>query len=181
MEVSVPCDQACPCYIKLSGFSDREVGGFGEGYTKPSLRSAGSTTLNFSLALPRTNVEANGKKGNALINQSKWTGPSIKDGLDDFDTESVTTGSEVKDGYCQRLSMLVLAFGAAVGRHGLASAALGAVADTGLIVSVEHGTVYLMVLTLLGPVVCRRRLADLLVHVSIINMIQHFTTPGNID
>lgn len=33
--------------------------------------------------------------------------------------------SEVKDGYCQWLSMLVLAFGAAVGRHGLASAALG--------------------------------------------------------
>ncbi|KAK3504417.1 hypothetical protein B0T13DRAFT_485463 [Neurospora crassa] len=138
MEVSVPCDQACPCYIKLFGFSDREVGGFGEGYTKPSLRSAGSTTLNFSLALPRTNAEANGKKGNAL----KWTGPSIKDGLDDFDTES-NTGSEVKDGYCQRLSMLVLAFGAAVGRHGLASAALGAVADTGLIVSVEHGTVHI--------------------------------------
>ncbi|KHE86443.1 hypothetical protein GE21DRAFT_1204001 [Neurospora crassa] len=131
MEVSVPCDQACPCYIKLSGFSDREVGGFGEGYTKPSLRSAGSTTLNFSLALPVGHYE-------------------------------------VKDGYCQRLSMLVLAFGAAVGRHGLASAALG-------------GECYLMVLTLLGPVVCRRRLADLLVHVSIINMIQHFTTPGNID
>ncbi|EGO58337.1 hypothetical protein NEUTE1DRAFT_101204 [Neurospora tetrasperma FGSC 2508] len=126
MEVSVLCDQIRPCYIKLFGFSDRDVGGFGEGYAKPSLLSAGSTTLNLSLAL---NDE-----------------------------------SEVKDGYCQRLSMLVLAFEAAVGWHGLASAALGGEC-----------------LTLLGSVASSRRLADLLVNVSIINMIQHITTPGNID
>ncbi|KAL0472914.1 hypothetical protein QR685DRAFT_569049 [Neurospora intermedia] len=83
MEVSVPCDQARPYHNKLFGCSDREVGGFGgEGYTKPSLLSGGSTN-------------------------------------------DESTRSEVKDGYCQRLSMLLLAFGAAVGRHGLASAALG--------------------------------------------------------
>ncbi|KAK3495246.1 uncharacterized protein B0T23DRAFT_404007 [Neurospora hispaniola] len=132
MGVSVLCDQIRPCYIKLFGFSDRDVGGFGEYYTKPSLLSAGSTPLNFSLALYVSSLN-----GNVVINQSKWTDPSIKDELDGLDTES----SEVKDGYCQRLSMLVLAFGAAVGRHGLASAALG----------------------------------------GIINMIQHITTPGNID